>query len=109
MVGKPRCVEEARIAGAGDRVGRGGEADPLPRHGIRLVLPPGDRQVDAGAGAGIARQRAADAELVDLAEPFVGTRIADLPTLVAILAAESEPRGEPLAERAREMAPAFLR
>src|SRR3546814_14907750 len=62
------------------------------------------RQIDAGAGTRVDRQRPSDAQLVDLAEAFVGTRIADLPSLVAVLAAERAARGDPFAERAGNMA-----
>src|SRR3546814_5268833 len=62
------------------------------------------RQIDAGAGTRVDRQRPSDAQLVDLAEAFVGTRIADLPSLVAVLAADREARGDPFAERAGNMA-----
>src|SRR3546814_9526312 len=62
------------------------------------------RQIDAGAGTRVDRQRPSDAQLVDLAEAFVGTRIADLPSLVAVLATDREARGDPFAERAGNMA-----
>src|SRR3546814_3010283 len=61
------------------------------------------RQIDAGAGTRVDRQRPSDPQLVDLAEAFVGTRIADLPSLVAVLAADRDARGDPFAARAGNM------
>src|SRR3546814_14378457 len=57
---------------------------------------------------GIDRQRTAHTELVDLAEPLAA-RVADLPALVAILAAESDARGDAFAERAGNMAADIVR
>src|SRR3546814_15119918 len=84
------------------------ESEPLALRRIGVVAPPGDQQVEMRPRRGMNRQQTAHTELVDLALALAAG-VADLPALVAILAAESDARGDAFAARAGNMAADIVR
>ena len=94
--GQARGVE--RAAGGGRR-----EADALRRHGVGLVAPGGQRNVDRERVGRLDRQRGAAAIAVDLPLALAAS-VADLPALVAVLGAEGQAALDAVGDRTADIA-----